>query len=80
MWLSLDLALRCVVDAVCEWFSYDSGFSDRFSNLLIFVGFIFGLCWSPNLLRFAGFLFIWLTSTTLVLTIYRWSSSWYLSA
>jgi hypothetical protein len=28
-----------VVNAVCEWFFYNTKFSDRFSNLLRFAGF-----------------------------------------
>jgi hypothetical protein len=42
--------------------------------------FLLSLCWCSNLLRFAGFLCIWLTSTASVLTVWRRSASWDLTA
>jgi hypothetical protein len=65
----------CVVDAVREWFFYETGLFDRFPNLLRFAGFFFSLFWCPNLFRFAGFQCIRLTSSASVLTVWNRSAS-----
>jgi hypothetical protein len=70
MWWRLDLASSVFGWCRVSVFSMMSWFSDRFTNLLKFAGFLLSLCWYPNWLRFAGFSCIWLISTVSVWTVW----------
>jgi hypothetical protein len=80
MWWHLDLASP-VRGWCCVWVVFlDTRFFDHFIKSVEICDILFDSLWYPNLLRFACFLCIRLTSTSSVLIVWRWSASWDLSA